>query len=146
MSSKAPIADVVATRSPRSRLAPGGFTLIELVIALIIAAVLAVIAMTSYAAQMRKSARAEAQATLVDAASRQQQFLVDRRRYGGSLTVLGAAPPPDLASKYNFVVAALDGPPPAFTMTAQAIGDQAKDKCPTLTIDDAGNRTPPECW
>ena len=146
MSSKAPNADVVVVRSGRSRRACGGFTLIELLIALIIAAVLAVIAMTSYAAQMRKSARAEAQATLVDAASRQQQFLVDRRRYGGSLTVLGATPPRDLASKYNFVVAALDGPPPAFTMTAQAIGDQAKDKCPTLTIDDAGNRTPPECW
>jgi type IV pilus assembly protein PilE len=125
---------------------PGGFTLLELMIVVAIVAVLASVALTSYAAQMRRSARAEAQSALTDAASRQQQFLVDRRRYAGSMTVLGVATPPDLASKYTFTVAAVDGPPPTFTLTAQAIGNQAKDTCPTLTLDSAGNRTPTECW
>ena len=125
---------------------PGGFTLLELMIVVAIVAILASVALTSYAAQMRKSARAEAQSALTDAASRQQQFLVDRRRYAGSMTVLGVATPPDLASKYTFTVAAVDGPPPTFTLTAQAIGNQAKDTCPTLTLDSAGNRTPTACW
>lgn len=115
-------------------------------IVLAIVAILAAVAMTSYAAQMRKSARAEAQSTLTEAASRQQQFLVDRRRYASSLSVLGIAPPPDLASKYAISIAAIDGPPPAFTLTAQAVGDQAKDSCPTLALDSSGTRTPTECW
>ena len=123
-----------------------GFTLLELLIVVAIVAILASVALTSYAAQMRKSARAEAQGTLTDAASRQQQFLVDRRRYAGSMIVLGVAPPPDLASKYTFTIAAVDGPPPTFTLTAQAIGNQAKDTCPTLTLDSAGNRAPTACW
>jgi type IV pilus assembly protein PilE len=123
-----------------------GFTLLELVIVVAIVAILASVALTSYAAQMRKSARAEAQSALTDAASRQQQFLVDRRRYAGSMTVLGVATPPDLASKYTFTVVAVDGPPPTFTLTAQAIGNQAKDTCPTLILDSAGNRAPTSCW
>ena len=31
-------------------------------------------------------------------------------------------------------------------INATAIGNQAYDKCPTLTLDNAGNRTPAECW
>jgi len=111
-----------------------------------IVAILAAIALPSYSAHLRKSARAEAQSTLTDAAARQQQFLVDRRRYAGSMSSLGVAPPADLATKYAFSVAADDGPQPAFTLTAQATGDQARDRCPVLTIDNAGTRTPAECW
>ena len=78
--------------------------------------------------------------------SRQSQFLVDRRRYAGSLAALGIALPASLTSKYTIAVAAADGPPPAYTITATAIGHQAQDKCPTLALDNAGNRTPAGCW
>ena len=133
-------------RSARALQSAGGFTFLELMIAVIIVAILAVIAVTSYAAQMRRSARAEAQSTLVDAASRQQQFLVDRRRYATSLAAIGVTPPADLATKYAFAVTAPAAMPPAFTVTAQALGNQVKDTCPTLSIDSAGNRTPAGCW
>ena len=43
-------------------------------------------------------------------------------------------------------LAIIDGPPPTFTLTAQAIGNQAKDMCPTLALDSAGNRSPTTCW
>jgi type IV pilus assembly protein PilE len=123
-----------------------GYTLLEVMIVVVIVAVLAAIALPSYLEHLRKSSRAEAQSTLTDAASRQQQFLVDRRRYAGDMAALGVALPADLGGKYNFAVAAADGPPPTFTLTAQAIGDQAKDKCPTLTLDNMGNRSPADCW
>jgi type IV pilus assembly protein PilE len=115
-------------------------------IAVVVVGILAAIALPSYSAHLRKSARADAQSTLTDAAARQQQFLVDRRRYAGSMATLGVTPSADAAAKYTFAIVAVDGPPPSFTATATATGEQAKDKCPVLAIDNAGNRTPAECW
>jgi type IV pilus assembly protein PilE len=115
-------------------------------IVVVIVAILAAIALPSYSGQLRKSARAEAQAVMTDAASRQQQFFVDRRRYAGSLAALGVTPPSDLSLKYVFSVATVDAAPPKFTVTATATGSQAQDKCPALTLDSAGNKTPADCW
>lgn len=132
--------------APRNRHRNNGFTLIELVIALAVVAILAAVALPAYREQMRKSVRAEAQAYLTNLASRQQQFLVDRRSYAGALAVLNAPPPSSLDGKFTFTVAAIAGPPPSYTLTANAAGDQAKDKCAAMSIDSAGNRTPASCW
>ena len=123
-----------------------GFTLIELVIACVIVAILAAIALPSYASYMRKSVRADAQAFIADAANRQQQYLGDRRAYASSLSALKVAAPASLAGKFSFSIAASDGPPPSFTITGTATGAQTHDQCPVLTIDSAGNRTPASCW
>ena len=142
-----------ALRRPRnnralspSTLADCGFTLLELLIVVAVVATLAAIALPSYSAHLRKSARAEAQSFLTSAANSQQQFLIDRRSYAASLAALKATPPADLTGKYNFALATAAGPPPTFTLTATATGDQAKDKCPTLTLDSAGTKSPDTCW
>jgi type IV pilus assembly protein PilE len=123
-----------------------GFTLIELVIALAVVAILAAIALPSYASYMRKSARADAQALIADAANRQQQYLADRRAYAPSMAALNVAAPASLTGKYSFSIVATDGPPPTFTITGTATGDQTHDNCPVIRIDSAGNRTPASCW
>jgi type IV pilus assembly protein PilE len=123
-----------------------GFTLIELLIAIVIVGILAAIALPAYTSQLRKSSRAEAQSVLTTAAGNEQQFLLNRRAYASSFVDLNVAVPAELNAKYTFTVAAADGPPPTFTLTATAIGAQAKDTCPTLIIDNAGNRTPAACW
>ncbi len=123
-----------------------GFSLIELVIAIGVVGILAAIALPSFTSQLRKSARAEAQSFMTTAAGNQQQYLLNRRAYASSFGDLHTSVPPDLNAKYTFTVAAADGPPPTFSMTATAIGAQARDTCPTLLIDNAGNKTPPTCW
>ena len=131
---------------PRQRRAARGFTLIELVIAMACLAIIAAIAVPSYTSYVRRSARVEVQALITTAAKRQSQFLVDRRRYADSITVLGLSVPDSLHGKYTVAVTAADGPPPTFTITATAAGNQAKDKCPSLSLDQAGQRTPATCW
>jgi type IV pilus assembly protein PilE len=135
-----------AARSHRSARRIRGFTLLELMIAVVIVAVLAAIALPSYLGQLRRSSRAEAQALLTDMASRQQQFLADRRAYAASAATLGMSSPASLNGKFNFTVIAANGPPPTYTLTATGIGGQVNDSCPVLSIDSAGNRLPVDCW
>jgi type IV pilus assembly protein PilE len=131
-------------RSCRER----GFSLIELVIVMAILGILTALAVPAYREHIRKAARADAQSFLTDVASRQQQYLVDKRRYAPSLAVLNMAPSSQLKGKFAdpIVVDAPDVVPPTFRITAQAIGDQVHDKCPTLMLDSAGNREPAGCW
>jgi len=130
------------------RRADRGFTLIEAVIVMAIIGVLMAIALPSYREHVRKAARADAQAFLTDVASRQQQYLVDKRSYATSVATLNMAPSAHLKTKFEdpILVEAPNVVPPTFRLTARAVGDQAYDKCPTLTLDSAGNREPPGCW
>jgi type IV pilus assembly protein PilE len=123
-----------------------GFTLIELMVVIAIVGIIAAVAYPSYLQYPRRSARAEAQSYLSGVATLQQQYLVDKRSYAPSLSSLGTSPPRNVASKFAVTLAAADGPPPAFVITAEATGDQVKDACPTLVIDNLGNRTPVSCW
>jgi type IV pilus assembly protein PilE len=118
----------------------------ELMIVAVILTMLAAIAIPMYSDQARRSARVEVQSLITTAATRQTQFLVDRRRYADSMSSLNLSLPTSLTGKYTIAVATADGPPPTFSITATASGNQAKDKCPTLVLDNAGNRTPAGCW
>ena len=115
-------------------------------IVVVIVAILAAIALPSYLGQMRRSTRAEAQTYLTDLASRQQQFLVDRRAYAASIAALGVTAQASLTGKFDFTIAAANGPPATFTLTATALGAQLQDQCPVLSINQAGDRLPATCW
>lgn len=123
-----------------------GFTLIELMIAVAIVAILASVAYPSYVQYVLRSNRAAAQGAMTDLASRQQQFFVDTRSFAGTVAGLRASVPADVAANYTITIALDAGPPAGFTLTATPQGRQASDTCGTMTIDEAGAKTPADCW
>lgn len=106
-----------------------GFSLMELLIALVVVAILVSIAFPSYEGYLRKGSRAAAQALLVDVANRQAQYLLDARNYAigpGALTALSITPPAEVAVFYNVAVENASGgatptTPPTFLIKATPI-------------------------
>lgn len=122
----------------------GGFSLIELMIAVVVVAVIAAVAYPSYQEHLRKSRRASAQAFMMEVANRQQQHLLDARNYAvGStaLTTLSITTPPDVAAHYTITVAP-DTPatPPSYTITATP-SSSAQSADGALTLDHQGGKT-----
>jgi type IV pilus assembly protein PilE len=124
----------------------GGFTLIELMIAAAIVAILATIAISSYSAQMIKSRRSSAESALMDIAQRQQQYLLDARSYAPTVAALNTTIPTTVATFYAITIAVAAGPPPTFTATATPLPGSQQSSDVTLSIDNTGAKTPVNTW
>jgi type IV pilus assembly protein PilE len=124
-----------------------GFTLIEMMIVLLLVAVLAAIALPAYQEQVRKGRRASAQAFLMDVAAKQQQFLLDNRRYAADLTSteLNVTVPSNVSNFYTIACcgANTSASPPLFAVSAAPKTGQSADLGgATLSIDNAGTKLP----
>ena len=122
-----------------------GFTLVELLVALAVVAVVAALAYPMYSDQMKKGRRAAAQAFLVEVASRQQQYLIDARNYAvgaGAIAALSLTVPPEVAQFYTVnVEPEVVTNPPTYRLVAAPVegSDQASDG--SITLDQEGSRT-----
>ena len=67
----------------------GGFTLVELMIVVLVAAILFSIAVPTYQSQVRKSRRTDAKTALLDLAAREEKFLSLNNAYTSTATNLG---------------------------------------------------------
>lgn len=132
-----------------------GFTLLELMIVVLVIAVLAGIAISSYQNQIRKSRRAEAKQVLSDLVLKQEKWRSNNTTYGTVANIGGAA----ASSWYTVTLTAGSNTATAYAFTAVPTGDQAKDKCGTLSVSMSagtllkcpGNTgcaatTPTDCW
>ncbi|TFW09381.1 type IV pilin protein [Oxalobacteraceae bacterium OM1] len=123
-----------------------GFTLIELVIAVVIVGILAAVALPSYRSYVIRGNRAAAQAQMMDIANREQQYFLANRAYADKTTVEsnGYALPSGLSNAYSYDVTLGSGTVPTFTITFTAIGAQSSDG--NLTLDNNGTKTPASKW
>ena len=78
---------------PLSGPRPDGFTLIELMVAVAIVAIIAAVAYPQYTDSVRRSRLVEATGTLARARVRLEQYYQDNRHYGSSATACGVAAP-----------------------------------------------------
>jgi type IV pilus assembly protein PilE len=122
-----------------------GFTLVELLVAIAIVAIIGAIAYPSYQDQMRKGRRAAAQAFLVELASRQQQYLLDARSYAvgaSAITTLNLTVPPEVAPFYTVTVEpAAATNPPTYRLVATPVATTSQVDDGGLTLDHEGAKT-----
>jgi type IV pilus assembly protein PilE len=120
-----------------------GFTLIEVMVAVVIVAILASIAIPSYREYVIRGHRRAAQAAMMEIATRQNQYFVANRAYA-TAAELGYALPPEVSDYYDYAVTLDAGPPPAFTIDFTAKAGQVGDGDLSLTSE--GVKSPAGKW
>lgn len=123
-----------------------GFTLLELMIAVVIIGILASIAYPSYIQYVTNASRADGLAALMKVANLQEQYYLDHRQYATDMTLLGLPEDPFIVDNGLYSVDSTGTS--SFVATATALSHQATrdSTCATIQITDIGGRTPGECW
>lgn len=123
------------TRASRPRPAPG-FTLIELTLVMLIAAVLATIGLPLYQAQARRAHRSEALVEVARIQQLQERWRGEQPQYAASLTALGLSGT-SAQGHYRLSTAATTGSEAsAYAVTATAQGSQTEDQpCQVLQLE-----------
>lgn len=123
-----------------------GFTLIELMIAVVIIGIISAIAYPSYTEYIRKARRAEAKSMLQEIQLVQERYRANKSTYG-TLTNLGWSKTltyydldinPNTASAYSIKATAKSG-------SSQIDDKQGATECKNLTLTQSG-KTPAVCW
>ncbi|WP_454780529.1 type IV pilin protein [Legionella sp. WA2022007384] len=128
-----------------------GFSLIELVIALAIIAILVMISMPSYFNYVMRSRRTEGINTLNSIQLAQEKYRGQNTTYGTLANVWNGV---TTTENGYYALAATNNTATGYTLTATAQGAQANDtqngvSCATLTLTVNGlntTRTPQACW
>ncbi len=140
-----------------------GFTLIEVVVAVCIVAILLALTLPSYQRQLRNTRRTLGSAELLQVMMRQEQYFVNHKQYAETLTELGFPESPYAIDSQGNAVSALAGDriyhielsmqQNAYTLRATPQLSQAADRlCGTLSLDSKGIKRATgggaarECW
>ena len=117
-----------------------GFTLIELMVALAVAAILAAVAFPSYQGQVAKGRRADGKQALVELAQKLERFYTERGTFAGaSLGADGLYPAVSSGGYYSLAI--ISQTVGGFTLTATPRGNQAGDACAALGYNHLGDRS-----
>ncbi len=130
---------------------PAGFTLIELMIAVIVIGILAAVAIPNYTQYVKRSNQSAAQQFLSEAASRAEQYRMDARAYPESLgsgsNGLDVSIPDGVDEFYAVSISTSNGAtPPKYELEAEPRAGTNQEGMPTLTLDSTGNKSPSDAW
>ncbi len=141
----------------KARKYEGGFTLIELMIAVAIIGIIAAIAYPSYEESVAKARRSDAQGGLAGLATVLERFYTVNNTYKGAgnggdtdspplPTLYPSQTPLDGATKfYNLTLSATTT---TYTLRATPINGQVGDRCGNMTLTNAGVKSAGDenCW
>ena len=130
-----------------------GFSLIELMIAVVIVGILAAIAIPMYSDYVTRSRRADGQATLMQVAQELERCYTQFSKYNdNSCSVVNGGMVSETSDQGFYVVAANKLDESAFTLAATPQDEQADDTdCKKLTLTHLGEESatgddPGSCW
>ncbi len=126
-----------------------GFTLIELVVAMVIAGILVAVAIPAYSSYVRKARRTDAKTALLDLASLEERYYSTANAYTNDPTKVGYAGSAPMTNQtvgsgyYQVsiasVTAATATATATYTLTAVPVGDQTKDtSCASFQVIQTG--------
>ncbi|HKB59430.1 MAG TPA: type IV pilin protein [Gallionellaceae bacterium] len=128
----------------------GGFTLIELMIVVAVAGILAVIGFPLYRQHTMKSNRAAAEAFMLQVANRQEQYILNARTFApydaaavNPFASLNLAVPDNVKANYQVQMTPNTGSPSNtyYTITATPIGGQVADTvCGIIALDQTATK------
>lgn len=140
---------------PRHR----GFSLVELMVTVVILGILVSIALPSYKLYLIRANKSGAKAVLMEAASRQEQYIVQKREYFVTTTAndfspLGMTIPADVQQAYVFTITAPTSSAtnaalasmPTFQVTATPRIDSVQAGQSTLYVNQFGLKMPVAEW
>jgi len=121
-----------------------GFTLVEVMIAVVIIAILAAIAYPAYTSHLQKARRADATTTLLGAAQQLERCFTRFDAYDAN----GCPAAWQTGNGHYLIEAEITAA--SFLLTAEPTGPQQADPCGSLTLNHLGQRTPVggphRCW
>ena len=124
------------------RLAPRGFTLVELLVAMAALGILAAIALPAFFEQLARARRTEVQAALLEDAAYMQHYYAAHNAYTDTLPPRLPFPsaPREGSASYSITVSVPATDPTSFVLTATRVGAMSSDACGDFTYDSLGRR------
>lgn len=124
-----------------------GFTLMELMIAVIVIGILAAIAYPAYTDHMNRARRADGKAALLNMANYMEHYYTENNGYNGAtVTAIGLTNANSQEGYYTLSISDLTNT--SYTLTATPTGVQTSDTtCGALTLTNTNIKGPSaDCW
>lgn len=125
----------------------GGFSLIELMVAVVIVGILAAIAVPSYQNHIIKASRAAAQTELLELASIQEKIYLNSNAYTPNMTTAyngtsagGLGKTTGLTTDGKYTLAFTGVPGQTYTITATPVPGKSQESDGNITISENGQR------